>query len=347
LRAVVLGDTPWSLRVADGWPEPDLGSGQVMVRVHGVGICGSDLALISHQRRAPAYPWVLGHEAFGEIVAAGDGADPSRVGQRVVIEPNYPCLRCPACQAGLTSMCPDRVLVGFTAPGLLAEYAAVPAAYAWPVPAHWSDGDAVCAEPLTVALAAIRRRGDLSPESRCLVIGAGSQGGLLCLALAARGVTPHVLEPNDGRLQLAVSLGAKAAGPGGSAFDTAFDTDFDTVFETSGAEAALGQAIGRAAPGATLMLIGLGGQATRVDTRALVRRQLTLRGSLIYDHPGDFRATLTAAVPAPERILRAAYPLDEAPAAFRAALETPGKTWIRIAGRARLSRADSPELGSP
>ena len=101
MRAVVLGDTPWSLRVADGWPEPELGSGQVMVRVRGVGICGSDLALISHARRAPAYPWVLGHEAFGEIVAAGPGADASRVGQRVVIEPNYPCLRCPACRAGL------------------------------------------------------------------------------------------------------------------------------------------------------------------------------------------------------------------------------------------------------
>ncbi len=94
VRAVVLGDTPWSLRVADGWPEPELGSGQVMVRVGGVGICGSDLALISHARRAPAYPWLLGHEAFGEIVAAGSGVDASRVGQRVVIEPNYPCLRC-------------------------------------------------------------------------------------------------------------------------------------------------------------------------------------------------------------------------------------------------------------
>jgi len=114
LRAVVLGDTPWSLRVADGWPEPGLGSGQLMVRVHGVGICGSDLALISHARRAPAYPWVLGHEAFGEVVAAGDAADPARIGQRVVIEPNYPCLDCPACRAGLTSMCPNRVLVGFT-----------------------------------------------------------------------------------------------------------------------------------------------------------------------------------------------------------------------------------------
>jgi len=321
LRAVVLGDAPWSLRVAADWPEPELGSGQVMVGVRGVGICGSDLALISQARRAPSYPWVLGHEAFGQVVAVGDGVDPSRVGQRVVIEPNYPCLRCPACQAGLTSMCPDRVLVGFTAPGLLAEYAAVPSDYAWPVPEHWTDGDAVCAEPLTVALAAIRRSG-MTAGSRCLVVGAGSQGGLLCLALAARGVIPHVLEPNEGRLQLAVSLGAKAAGPD--------DQGFQTIFETSGAEAALGEAISRAAPGASVVLIGLGGQATRTDTRKVVTRQLTLRGSLIYDHPDDFAATLASAVPAPERILRAGYPLDEAPEAFRAARQVPGKTWIRV-----------------
>jgi threonine dehydrogenase-like Zn-dependent dehydrogenase len=292
-----------------------------MVRVHGVGICGSDLALISHARQAPGYPWVLGHEAFGEIAAVGDGVAASRVGQRVVIEPNYPCLNCPACRAGLTSMCPDRVLVGFTAPGLLAEYAAVPSAYAWPVPGHWSDGDAVCAEPLTVALAAIRRSG-MKPGGSCLVVGAGSQGGLLCLALAAHGVTPHVVEPDDGRLQLAVSLGAKAAGPD--------DTSFDTIFETSGAEAALGEAVSRAAPGAAVVLIGLGGQATRVDTRLVVRRQLALRGSLIYDHPDDFAATLASAIPSPDRILRASYPLDQAPEAFHAARDVPGKTWIRL-----------------
>jgi threonine dehydrogenase-like Zn-dependent dehydrogenase len=239
LRAVVLGDTPWSLRVADGWPEPELGSGQVMVRVQGVGICGSDLGLISGARRVPAHPWVLGHEAFGEVVAAGDGVAASRVGQRVVIEPNYPCLDCPACRTGRTSMCPNRVLVGFTAPGLLAEYA-----------------------------------------------------------------------------------GARAAGPG--------DAGFETIFETSGAEAALGEAVSRAAHGATVVLIGLGGQAARVDTGLVVRRQIVLRGSLIYDHPRDFAATLTAAIPSPGRILRASYPLREAPEAFRASRAVPGKTWIRV-----------------
>jgi threonine dehydrogenase-like Zn-dependent dehydrogenase len=322
VRAAVLGQTPWSLRVTNGWPEPRAGSGQVLVRVLGVGICGSDLDLVAGARRPPALPWIPGHEAVGVIVATGDGVDSSRIGQRVAVEPNFPCLRCPDCRAGRTSMCPDRTIVGFTAPGVLAELIAVPAAYAWPVPGDWADTDAVCAEPLTVALAAIKRSG-AEPGSRCLVVGAGSQGALLCVALVARGITPHVLEPHEGRRRLAIELGAREARAG--------DRGFRTVFETSGAAPALTDATRKADRGATVMLIGLG-QDARIDTGLVVRHQLVLRGSMIYDHPGDFAATLTSAVPSPGRVLQACYPFAEAEAALRAAREAPGKTWIRVGG---------------
>jgi len=291
------------------------------VRVLGVGICGSDLALLSGKRRAPGYPWVVGHEAFGEVVATGRDVDRARVGQRVVIEPNYPCLRCPQCLSGRTSRCQDRAIVGFTAPGLLAARVAVPAPFAWPVDGRWADTDAVCAEPLTVALSAIRRSGAVA-GSRCLVVGAGSQGTLLCVALTAHGISPYVLEPHDGRRELAVSLGARAAG--------ADEAGFEFVFETSGAESALTEAVGRAAPGATVVLIGLGGEVARINTGLVVRRQLTLQGSLIYDHPDDFETTMTSPVRSPGRVLRACYPLEQASEAFRAASAVPGKTWIRL-----------------
>jgi threonine dehydrogenase-like Zn-dependent dehydrogenase len=321
VRAAVLGRSPWSLSVTDDWPQPSAAPGQVLVRVLGVGVCGSDLALLSGERRLPAVPWVPGHEAFGEVIAAGDGVGPGRIGQRVVIEPNYPCSRCPACRAGRTSMCPRRVVVGFSAPGVLAEIVAVPAAFAWPVPDHWADTDAVCAEPLTVALAAIERS-RAEPGARCLVVGAGSQGALVCLALTAHGITPYVLEPHEGRRQLAESLGARPAGTG--------EAGFAVVFETSGAPAALGEAISRAAHGATVLMIGLGGQVTPADAELVVQHQLTLRGSLIYDHPRHFGATLASAIKSPGRVLRACYPLGDALAAFRAAPAAPGKTWIQV-----------------
>jgi threonine dehydrogenase-like Zn-dependent dehydrogenase len=320
MRAVVLNGA--SLHVTDDWPEPRAGSGQVLVRVLGVGICGSDLALTSGHRRPPRLPWVPGHEAFGSVVAVGAGVPAARLGQRVVIEPNIPCLTCPSCLGGRTSACPDRVSLGFTAPGTLAELIAVPAAFAWEVPSSWSVQDCVCTEPLTVALAAMRRAG-VSAGDRCLVIGAGSQGALLCVALVSGGIRPQVIEPHPGRRELAASLGAIAA-----------RGESDFIFETSGTAAALATAVDRAAAGAIITLIGLSSGPVPVDTETVVRRQLRIQGSLTYDHPGDFAATISSASAGPDRrpgrVLRACYPLERADEAFRAAREAPGKTWIRL-----------------
>jgi 2-desacetyl-2-hydroxyethyl bacteriochlorophyllide A dehydrogenase len=323
VRAVVLDHPDGKLQIVEDWPEPAAGAGEVVVQVRGVGICGSDLALLAGQRQPPGLPWVPGHEALGEIVSAGAGVDPRRIGERVVIEPNIPCFACPACAAGRTSACPQRIVLGFSAPGLLAERVAIPAGFAWAVPADWTDEDAVCFEPLAVAQAAILRAGG-PPGGRGLVIGAGSQGALLCLALGGQGTDPFVLEPHPGRLELARELGARPA-----ARD---DLDFGLVFETSGAPAALAEAARRCAPAGTIMMIGMSGQPLPLTTRDLVTRQLTLRGSLIYDHPVDFAATMRSPVRSlrPGRVLRARHRLAEARAAFESAREVPGKTWIQV-----------------
>jgi alcohol dehydrogenase/L-iditol 2-dehydrogenase len=323
MRAVVLDAEPRSLRLVSDWPEPEPGPGEVLVAVRGVGICGSDLALHAGRRQPPSFPWVVGHETFGEIAATGPGVDGSRARQRVVVEPNIPCGACPACRSGRTSACPHRKVLGFSVPGTLAERIVVPAAFAWPVPEDWADGDAVCAEPLTVALAAVRRAMSIQAEpGRCLVIGAGSQGTLACVALAACGITPAVLDPQPGRRALAAELGARQAGPG--------EGGFCLVFETSGAPEALAEAVDRAARGGLIVLMGLNSQPVPLATQRIVQRQLTLMGSLIYDHPGDFAAVTAAGNRQAGRVLRACYPMAEAELAFRAAARVPGKTWIRV-----------------
>src|SRR5919198_544755 len=175
--------------------EPACGPEDVVVRMLGVGLCGSDLAVHSGSREVPSLPWVLGHEGVGEIVAVGSAVRERRVGQRVAIEPNYCCLSCSACRTGFTSACPNRVIVGINTPGLIAERVAVPAEFTFPV-----------AEHVALAGAAIRRSGIGAGDS-CLVVGAGSQGLFLCAALAALGVKPQVLEPHEGRRELASTLG--------------------------------------------------------------------------------------------------------------------------------------------
>ena len=99
-------------------PEPECGPDQVLVRMWGVGLCGSDLGVHAGTRPVPHMPWVLGHEGVGEIVDVGAAVRDRRIGQRVAIEPNYCCLRCPPCRAGFTSACSNRVIVGMNVPGL-------------------------------------------------------------------------------------------------------------------------------------------------------------------------------------------------------------------------------------
>ncbi|WP_050370504.1 zinc-dependent alcohol dehydrogenase [Streptomyces acidiscabies] len=344
MRAAVLV-APGRVEVVGDWPEVPLecGAGDVVVAVEGVGVCGTDLAVFHGRREVPAYPWGMGHEGFGRIVAVGTDVVDRQVGQRVVIEPNYACLKCADCLTGLTSACPHRAIVGLNSPGVLAERVVVPAPFAHPVasaegaplagelraegadPGGLADAadltDLACAEPYAVARAAVRRSG-VTPYDRCLVVGAGAQGLLVCLTLARLGAVPVVTEPHPLRLEKAVQLGAVADdGRGG----------FTYVFETSGYAPALRPAIERAAPGATVVLVGLNSEPLPLSTDDVVRRQLVLRGSMIYDHPGDFTAAVAELPTArPGRVIEAGFSLTEAQEAFSGASLRAGKTWIRI-----------------
>src|SRR3984885_1129550 len=182
MRAAVLTRVG-EITMTDDWPEPAPDRGEVVVGLAGVWIGGSDLAVWSGGRPV-AFPWAAGHEGTGTIVAVGEGVSADRVGERVVVEPNYPCGRCEGCLRGRTAMCPNRQAVGINVPGLLRERAAVPAEFAWTAPVSLADQDLVCVEPMAVALHAARV-GRVGAESRCLVMGAGSQGLLLLLGLRA------------------------------------------------------------------------------------------------------------------------------------------------------------------
>ena len=327
MKAAVLTG-PGRIDTVMDWPEPVVGPGDVLVDMGGVGLCGSDLTVFDGKRLPPATPWVMGHEGYGRITVLGADVRDRAVGDLVAIEPNYSCLRaaCPACRTGRTSACPDRAIVGMNAPGVLAERCAVPAAFAHPVAASagLTGADLACVEPYAVARTAVQRS-QVTPADRCLVIGAGAQGLLVCLALLELGIKPAVTEPHPQRLARAEQIGATIAADS--------DGDYTYLFETSGHAPALRSAVRRAAPGATAVLIGLSAADLPLTIEEVVRRQLVLRGSLIYDHPGDFGAAiadLEQAAFRPSAVIDAGFPLEAAQEAFAGARERAGKTWIRI-----------------
>jgi threonine dehydrogenase-like Zn-dependent dehydrogenase len=321
MRAVVLS-APGRVALMSNWPEPAPGPHDVVVAIRAVGLCGSDLSVYDGTRPAPELPWVMGHEGGGDIVAVGEQVHDRELGQRVVIEPNYPCMRCRYCRLGHTSACRERGIVGINRPGLLAERVAVPAQFTWPVDAAAPGELLATVEPFAVARAAIHGA-DVTAGDRCLVVGAGSQGLLVCLSLLALGAHPDVIDPHQGRAKLAVKLGARHAGDG---------NDYPFVFETAGFPAAVREALDRAAPLATVVLIGLNQADLPLSILELVRQQLTLQGTLIYNHPDDFADTLKALDHGflPSRVIGARFAPDDADAAFSQARTVVGKTWIDL-----------------
>jgi alcohol dehydrogenase/L-iditol 2-dehydrogenase len=319
MRAVTLV-TPGRVEVDDHWPEPKSSPSDVIVEIRGVGLCGSDASVVAGHRAVPRLPWVLGHEAYGMISSIGSAVTDRHEGQLVAIEPNYPCLACSVCLSGATSGCSNRRIVGISVPGMLAERVAVPAGFTWPIPSTWPDEDIVCVEPLSVAFNAIALA-TITPGRRCLVYGAGSQGQFVCLAAQQAGAVVHAVDPHGGRLALARDLGALPDDGG----------DYPVVIETSGAVSAFEQAVERAAPGGTVIVVGQSDALARVSTFRIVQRRLTIRGCLIYDHPGGFARTIAAMSATdlrPGRVLRARFDVADAPRAFAESPGIAGKTWI-------------------
>src|SRR3954451_5573549 len=133
-------------------PVPGPGSGEVLVEVASVGVCGSDTHYYDHGRIGSyvvEQPLVLGHEAAGRIVEVGQGVARDRVGQRVSIEPGVPDFTCEQCLAGRYNLCPQmRFFATPPIDGAFAEYVVVHEAFAHPVPEGMSDDAAALLEPL-------------------------------------------------------------------------------------------------------------------------------------------------------------------------------------------------------
>ena len=314
---------PENLEV-DEVPDPQPGPGEVRISVGGVGLCGSDMSVFTGRWKAPSYPWIMGHEAFGVVDALGPGVNPERIGQAVIVEPNVACLACDECSRGWTSACAERQSVGMNRPGALAERLVVPSRFAWSIP-EMPATDLVCVEPTAVVLAALRRFGAPLPPS-ALVVGVGAQGLIMSLALLERGVAVYAEDVNPNRVALAAALGS---------MPTAGDPEHHhLVVDTVGSPSSMAVALDRVEVGGTLLCLGLDSRPLALSAQTLVRHQLTLRGSLTYDHPGDFEAAIATIAEgrlAPGRIVTDEYPLEEAQLAFERSGSARGKTWIRIA----------------
>jgi 2-desacetyl-2-hydroxyethyl bacteriochlorophyllide A dehydrogenase len=278
------------------------GAGEAVVRVTSAGLCGTDYRIWTGDR-VVAYPRVMGHEFIGTVLAVGAGVDALGVGARVAVEPNYSCGRCPLCREGNWNLCLSRTAVGIDVDGGFAEQARVPARSCRVAPAGISEDALLLTEPLAVVVRAVRRAGAEAGETAA-VLGIGSLGLLAVQVLKAGGVKVLAVGRSDRRFALARELGADAVAVSGSGADLeaaralSGREGVDLVVETAGTAPAVEQAVGLCRPGGRIVLTGLPHEATSLNFFWVVRRELRIIGSMIYqdEFPEAMRLLGTGAV---------------------------------------------------
>lgn len=281
------------LRV-ETFPTAELQAGQLRVRVRCGGICGSDLHYFQHGGFGTIRvkePMVLGHEVSGVVDAVGAGVTGFTAGERVAISPSRPCGLCRYCQQGLQNHCMDMRYYGSAmrtphVQGAFRQEIVIDTTQAYKLAAHVSDGEGSMAEPLSVALHAVRRAGSLVGKS-VLVTGCGPIGALLIVAARRAGAT-HIVATDVSTFTLgkASKVGADeiinvADDPEGLSRFTADKGQFDVLFEASGNERALRSTFDALRPRGIIVQVGLGGEMT-LPINTIVAKEFDLRGAFRF-----------------------------------------------------------------
>jgi L-iditol 2-dehydrogenase len=277
-------------------PVPTIGPGELLVRVAGCGLCGSDLLKIQ-QRAAP--PVKLGHELTGVVVERGAGVEAFAPGRRVVVAHHVPCGECHYCAHGNFSMC-----AAFKSSNLdpcgFAEYVRVHETHVRHVtlalPDTLSDEEGSFTEPLACVVRAVRRSA-LRPGDLAVVVGLGTVGLLMAQAFRAAGMEVLGLDVLLERIAFAGEYGISAI--------SATEPDLlervralsdgrgaDLAMLTVGGEAAFRQALGLArAGGAVHLFAATPGTLAQFDLDELYHRELTVQ-TTYSSSPDDLRAAL-------------------------------------------------------
>ncbi len=266
-------------------PVPSPGPDEVLVRVGSVGVCGSDVHYYDHGRIGDFVvtdPLVLGHEAGGTITEVGSAVDPSRVGERVALEPQRPCRRCRPCKTGHLNLCTDMQF--FATPpidGAFCDYVVLPADFAHPVPDSMSDAAVALCEPLSVGLWA-NEKGGTTAGSRVFITGAGPIGAVCAMAARARGATEIVVSDlvESRRQRITELTGATTVDPA-AGFDPA-EIGADVFLECSGATPALQAGIKAVRPGGIAVMVGHGDTDITLPVLDLQMHEVWLTGIFRY-----------------------------------------------------------------
>jgi 2-desacetyl-2-hydroxyethyl bacteriochlorophyllide A dehydrogenase len=263
-------------------PEPGATEDQVVVEVVLAGVCGTDVEFFTgsmpylHDGQA-SYPIRIGHEWCGHVVEVGADVEDAWLGAFVTGDTMLGCGRCERCRSGRHHVCADRYEVGVRGGwnGALAERLLIPAAALKRLPDSMPPRTAALVEPAGSALRAVEA-GAVAEGSRVCVWGAGTIGLLALQFARAEGGAVDVVDPKPSARRLAHQLGARST----SEPEHAPERGFDVVIDASTSQDVPARIVEQVEPSGRVVLIGVAPEPSRVDTRRITLRDITVVGVL-------------------------------------------------------------------
>ena len=274
---------PASVEVQEG-ERPSPGPGEVLVRVHTAGICGSDAHAYKYEGGYDwiAMPRIMGHEYSGTVAAVGDEVTSFEPGDRIVEEPIHHCGECFQCNNGEEHICQNISITGMHTDGAYAEYTVVHPQHLHRVPDDVPLKDAAITEPMSIATRAVLSRSSVTPGEDVLVEGPGPIGvftAAVADSLGANVIVSGLDQDAHSRLPLVEELGIETINVAENDLEThaAVRTDdigFDAVFDATGYFTGVETAVDVVRKGGEVVVVGIPREPSEVLLTPVVRGEI-------------------------------------------------------------------------
>ena len=268
--------------------KPEIGEHEVLLLTKRIGICGSDIHVYHGLHPYTTYPVVQGHEVSGIVAKVGKAVKEIKVGDKLTFTPQVVCGECYPCRNGMIHVCESLKVMGFQTDGAAQEYFVLPEWNIFKLPDGISLDYAAMVEPVSVAVHAVRRGGEVKGK-KVLVLGAGTIGNLVAQVAGAFGAEAVMItDISEYKLHKAAACGINfRVNTSSEDLKTAIPESFgpdraDLILECVGAQPTIIQAVENARKGTTIVVVGVFGQKPEVDLGFVQDRELNLVGTAMY-----------------------------------------------------------------
>jgi L-galactonate 5-dehydrogenase len=311
--------------------EPVLNQNEVLLEVHYIGLCGSDLNAYRGLMPLVTLPRIPGHEISGIITGKGNQVPASyKIGDKATVSPYTNCGVCPACRAGRINTCEFNQTLGVQRDGALTKRIRIPYDKVF-TNDKLSLQELVLVEPLSVGYHGTNR-GEVSETDTVLLIGCGTIGiGALCAAVR-KGATVIALDIDDAKLEIAKKFGAtylinsKKENAQTRVMGLTRNEGVNVVIEAAGNPATFVLALEAVSFSGRVISIGYSKEEVHFNSQLIVRKELTVYGSrnALRVFPSVIQMFERREKPYTSLITKI-FTFDQAPEAFKFWDENPGK----------------------